>query len=80
MKTPNYKAYYENKTVRIINENDHIAYETTQEKPWPNGVFIAHDMSYWHSTSVIELKENWQKPIPVWFWDIVHKLDGLCKI
>lgn len=72
-----YRWYLEWDTMRIVNEELGVAYETVNafEKPLPNDVFIAHDLNEWHESSLKEIKDTWQKPIPHWFRDIVDDLE-----
>ena len=64
-------------TMRIVNEELGVAYETvdTSERPMPNDVFVTHDLNEWHRSILKELKDKWQKPIPARFRDIVDDLE-----
>lgn len=73
-----YRWYLEWDTMRIVNEELCVAYETrdTLERPMPNGVFITHNLNEWNESSLSDLKKLWQKPIPAWFRDIVDDLEN----
>jgi hypothetical protein len=66
------KAYLEWDTLWIIDELFWIAYETRdyKERPAPNEIFISHDMSERHSTSISEIKELWETQVPLWFYNM----------
>lgn len=53
-------SYLEDDTLWIVNESQRIAFETRQYEDWvtPNWIFISHDLSDRHGTSLIELKKN----------------------
>ncbi len=68
-----YNCYMQDDTLWIIDKASNIAYETRNYEDYipANGIFIGHDMSDWHSTSILEIEMWEQVIIPTWFFDIV---------
>lgn len=80
-----YKEWGDLPTLWIIDEDLWIAIECDVHRDWThrpssNERCITHDMDDRHPTSIIELKEWWQVPIPLWFYNVMHEYDWMCKV
>ena len=66
--------YLDDYTLWIVYEKNNVAYETRQYRDWvpTNGIFITHNMSDWHATSLLELKDSSKiVTIPDWAMKII---------